>query len=163
DTIGKADVAAGKPLQVKLPPVIEETKRVTAEAQAVYEKVDDLSFNTSLPWSQGPRRMGTDKNADVLWVGNSWGGSLARIDTRTLRPHVALFPNKFSHTPNHTGSRENTKVGPKLGPPIQTSLYDPPPKTCTYSALPRRGTEIRHISLAERDGRLQVVLPVYRT
>jgi hypothetical protein len=21
------------------------------------------------------------KNADVLWVGNSWGGSLTRIDT----------------------------------------------------------------------------------
>ena len=27
----------------------------------------------------------------------------------------------------------------------------------------RRGTEIRHISLAERDGKLQIVLPVYRT
>ena len=27
--------------------------------------------------------MGTDKNADVLWVGNSWGRNLARIDTKT--------------------------------------------------------------------------------
>src|SRR4029077_13275120 len=84
DTIGKADVAGGKPLEGQLPPVIEETKRVTPEARAVYDKVDDLGINSPLPWSQGPRRMGTDKNADVLWVGNSWGGSLARIDTRTL-------------------------------------------------------------------------------
>jgi hypothetical protein len=29
--------------------------------------------------------------------------------------------------------------------------------------LPVRGTEIRHISLLERDGKLSVVVPVYRT
>ena len=27
--------------------------------------------------------MGTDKDADVFWAGNSWGASLARINTRT--------------------------------------------------------------------------------
>jgi hypothetical protein len=27
--------------------------------------------------------MGTDKNGDVLWVGNSWGANLARIDIGT--------------------------------------------------------------------------------
>jgi hypothetical protein len=55
--------------------------RWTPKAREFYENYNELSFNTPLPWSQGPRS--TDKNADVLWVGNSWGASLARIDTRT--------------------------------------------------------------------------------
>jgi streptogramin lyase len=163
DTIGKADVAAAKPLEVKLPPVSEETKRVTAQARALYDKVDDLSFNTSLPWSQGPRRMGTDKNADVLWVGNSWGGSLARIDTRTLETTIVPLPDSVSHQPYHITVDRNHNVWGNMWTADQIYRYDPAAKTWTYFDLPRRGTEIRHISLSERDGRVQVVLPVYRT
>jgi streptogramin lyase len=163
DTIGKADVAAGKPLEVKLPPVIEETKRVTPEARAVYDKVDDLGINSPLPWSQGPRRMGTDKNADVLWVGNSWGGSLARIDTRTLETTLVPLPDSMSHQPYHIAVDRNHNVWGNMWTADQIYRYDPAAKTWAYFDLPRRGTEIRHISLSERDGRLQVVLPVYRT
>ena len=84
DTVGKGDMATGKTLEVKLPAVQAELDRATPEARAFYDKFDELSFNSPLPWQQGPRRMGTDKNADVLWVGNSWGGTLSRIDTKTL-------------------------------------------------------------------------------
>jgi len=56
--------------------------RASAADKAFYASYAPPDFNSPFPWSQGPRRMGTDKNADVLWVGNSWGGSLARIDTR---------------------------------------------------------------------------------
>ena len=163
DTIGKADVAAGKPLEVKLPPVIKETKRVSAQARAVYEKVDDLGFNTPLPWSQGPRRMGTDKNADVLWVGNSWGGSLARIDTRTLETTLVPLPDSISHQPYHIAVDRNHNVWGNMWTADQIYRYDPAAKAWTFFDLPRRGTEIRHISLSERAGRVQVVLPVYRT
>jgi hypothetical protein len=38
--------------------------------------VFEADFNMPVPWNQGPRRMGTDKKDDVLWVGNSWGGVL---------------------------------------------------------------------------------------
>jgi streptogramin lyase len=161
DTIGKADVAAGTPLQVKLPPVAEETKRFGADAR--YEKVDDLGFNSPLPWSQGPRRMGTDKNADVLWVGNSWGGSLARIDTRTLEMTIVPLPDPMSHQPYHIAVDRNHNVWGNMWTADQIYRYDPAAKAWTYFDLPRRGTEIRHISLSERDGRVQVVLPVYRT
>jgi len=163
DTIGKADVAAGKPLEVKLPSVIEETKRVTAEARVVYDKFDELGFNSPLPWSQGPRRMGTDKNADVLWVGNSWGGSLARIDTRTLETTLVPLPEPMSHQPYHIAVDRNHNVWGNMWTADQIYRYDPAAKTWIYFDLPRRGTEIRHISLSERDGRVQVVLPVYRT
>ena len=92
DIVGKADMATGKTIEVQLPVVKAELDRASPEAKAFYEMYDGLSFGTPLPWQQGPRRMGTDKNADVLWVGNSWGGSLARIDTKTLRRRWFRFP-----------------------------------------------------------------------
>ena len=39
--------------------------------------------------------MGTDKKADVLWVGNSWGGNLARIDTRTMETSFVPLPENL--------------------------------------------------------------------
>jgi len=40
---------------------------------------------------------------------------------------------------------------------------DPSSNTWTLFDLPVRGTEIRHIALHERDGKLFVVVPVYRS
>src|SRR5882672_4415941 len=93
DTIGRADIETGKVTEVKLPPVKAEMERIKPEDRAFYDSFNELSFNTPLPWSQGPRRMGTDKNADVLWVGNSWGASLARINTRTSEATIIPMPD----------------------------------------------------------------------
>ena len=41
--------------------------------------------------------------------------------------------------------------------------YDPSTSRWTLFDLPTRGTEARYISLLERDGKLQVILPYYRT
>src|SRR5215468_4663631 len=83
DIIGKGEGASGEVQEVKLAPVKEEMDRVTADERKFYETYNQPDFNNPFPWAQGPRRMGTDKQADVLWVGNSWGANLARIDTRT--------------------------------------------------------------------------------
>src|SRR5437867_6962888 len=83
DTIGRADIESGKVTEVKLPPVKAEMERIKPEERTIYENFNELSFNKPLTWSQGPRRMGTDKNADVLWVGNWWDAPHARIDTMT--------------------------------------------------------------------------------
>jgi hypothetical protein len=40
--------------------------------------------------------------------------------------------------------------------------YDPAAGQWTLFDLPMRGTEIRHISLLERDGKTQVIVPIYR-
>src|SRR5260370_42411725 len=40
--------------------------------------------------------------------------------------------------------------------------FDPAAKKWTAFDLPVRGTEIRHISLMERDGKTQVIVPIYR-
>src|SRR5205085_4815487 len=69
DTVYKADVASGKAIELRMPDA--KSFPMSAEERKFYEGMSDLTFNAPLPWSHGPRRMGTDKNADLLWVGNS--------------------------------------------------------------------------------------------
>ena len=89
DIVNKADTKTGKITDIKLPPIKAEIDRITdPESVKFYESFAPPDFNTPVPWSQGPRRMGTDKNADVVWVGTSWGASVVRIDTKTLELDV---------------------------------------------------------------------------
>jgi streptogramin lyase/mono/diheme cytochrome c family protein len=162
DTIGHGDVATGKVTEVKLPPVKDEMGRLKPEERAFYEGVDDLTFNAALPWAQGPRRMGTDKNADVLWVGNSWGASLTRINTKTSEATIVPLPNPTMQT-YHVAVDRNHSVWGDLWSSDQIYRMDPATQKVTTFDLPVRGTEIRHISLLERDGKLNVVMPVYRS
>ena len=62
-------------------------------AVALLGAITHQTASVPLPWSQGPRRMGTDKNANVLWVGNSWGANFARIDTKTMETRLIPFPD----------------------------------------------------------------------
>jgi len=161
DTIGRGDIATGKATEVSLPAVKEQMDRVSPQAREFYENYNELSFNTPLPWSQGPRRMGTDKNADVLWVGNSWGSSLARIDTKTMQTTIIPFPDP-AYQPYHIAVDQHHNVWGNLWTADRIAKYDPSSGQWTMFDLPTRGTEIRHVSLLERDGVTKVTVPIYR-
>jgi len=162
DTIGRADMATGKVTEVTLPSLKDELDRATPEARAFYEGFDERTNGNPLPWSQGPRRMGTDKNGDVLWVGNSWGASLARIDTKTLSATIVPFPEKTMQ-PYHIAVDSNHNVWANLWTSDHLVKYDPTAGKWTTFDLPVRGTEIRHVSLLEQNGVTKVVVPVYRS
>jgi streptogramin lyase len=162
DTIGKADMATGKVTEVTLPSLKDELDRATPEARTFYENFDERTNGNPLPWSQGPRRMGTDKNGDVLWVGNSWGASLARIDTKTLQATIVPFPDKTMQ-PYHIAVDNNHNVWANLWTSDHIAKYDPIAGKWTTFDLPVRGTEIRHVSLLEQNGVTKVVVPVYRS
>jgi virginiamycin B lyase len=162
DTIGKADIANGTSVEIKLPENKNEMDKLTPAQIAAYEQVTDLANGNPLPWGQGPRRMGTDKNADVLWVGNSWGASLARIDTKTNATTIVPFPDKAMQ-PYHIHVDDNHNVWGNLWTNDQIVKYDPSASKWTTFELPVRGTEIRHIMVDQRSGRTKVIVPVYRT
>ncbi len=162
DTIGKADITTGKVTEITLPSLKSELDRATPEARAFYENYNDRANGRPLPWSQGPRRMGTDKNGDVLWVGNSWGSTLARIDTKTLETRIIPFPSPTMQ-PYHIAVDQNHNVWGNLWTSDQIAKYDPSANKWTMFEPPVRGTEIRHVSLMERDGKTQVIVPVYRS
>jgi streptogramin lyase len=151
---------AGKASEIRLAPVKAELDRVTPEARKFYETYSQPDFNVPLPWSQGPRRMGTDKNADVLWVGNSWGANLARIDTHT---HATTYVNlPGDQQPYHVAVDSQHRAWTNLWGADRVMRYDPASATWTAFDLPTRGSEPRYISLNERDGQTQVVLPYFR-
>jgi streptogramin lyase len=162
DIIGKADMSAGQTTEIKLPPNKAELDRMTPELLAAYEKVTDLAIGNPLPWAQGPRRMGTDKKADVLWVGNSWGSSLTRINTKTNETSIIPFPDK-SMQGYHIAVDEKHNVWGNLWTNDRIFRYEPSTSKWTTFDLPVRGTEIRHIALDERSGTTKVIVPVYRT
>ena len=160
DTVYKGDVATGKAIEIKMPDV--KVDRLFGEDRAFYEKVSDLGFNVPLPWSQGPRRMGTDKNADLLWVGNSYGASWAKINTKTLETTIVPLPDPAMQA-YHIAVDSKHHVWGNLWTADRIVRLDPATNAWTIFDLPVRGTEIRHIALSERDGKLSVVVPVYRT
>ena len=160
DTVYKGDVAAGKTIEIKMPDV--KVDRLFGEDRAFYETVSDLGFNAPLPWSQGPRRMGTDKNADLLWVGNSYGSSWAKINTKTLETTIVPLPDPAMQAYHIAVDSKHNAWG-NLWTADRIVKLDPGTNTWTIFDLPVRGTEIRHIALHERDGKLYVVVPVYRT
>jgi streptogramin lyase len=106
--------------------------------------------------------MGTDKNADVLWVGNSWGASLARINTKTNETTIVPFPDKAMQ-PYHIHVDDNHNVWGNLWTNDQLVKYDPSTQRWTTFELPVRGTEFRHIMVDQRSGPTKIIVPVYRT
>jgi hypothetical protein len=161
DIIGKGNVATGKSEEVRLAPVQAEMDRVTPEARKFYETYNQPDFNNPLPWAQGPRRMGTDKADDVLWVGNSWGASLARIDTKTNATSYVPLPGE--QQPYHVHVDKTHGAWTNLWGADRVMRYDPKAATWTAFDLPTRGAEPRYVSLHEPDGGpTQVVLPYFR-
>src|SRR4051812_4431572 len=160
DTVYKADVASGKTIELKIPDV--KVDRLFGEDRAFYETVSDLGFNAPLPWSQGPRRMGTDKGADLLWVGNSYGSSWAKINTRTLETTIVPLPDPAMQA-YHIAVDSKHNVWGNLWTADRIVRLDPATNKWTVFDLPVRGTEIRHIALHEKADKVFVVVPVYRT
>jgi len=162
DTIGKADFATGKVVEIKLPENRKIRDFLTPAEVAAYGKVTDISTGNPYPWAQGPRRMGTDKAADVLWVGNSWGSSLARIDTKTNAVKMIPFPDPAMQ-PYHISVDSKHNVWGNLWTNDQIFKYDPSTDKWTTFELPVRGTEMRHLTVDERSGVTKISMPVYRT
>jgi len=163
DIIGKADPTTGKIQEIKLPEVAEIKKSLSPVQLAAYDKVTDISTGNPYPWAQGPRRMGTDKNGDVLWVGNSWGSTLARIDVKTNEVKIIPFPEKGMQ-PYHIHVDSKHNVWGNLWTADEIFRYNPATNQWTTFELPVRGTEIRHLSVYDQpDGSVKISMPVYRT
>jgi streptogramin lyase len=105
--------------------------------------------------------MGTDKNADVLWIGNSWGANLARIDTRTHETTYVPLPGE--QQPYHVAVDTKHNAWTNLWGADRVLRYDPKTSTWTAFDLPTRGAEPRYVSLLEQEGaQTRVVLPYFR-
>jgi streptogramin lyase len=163
DIVNKGDVTTGRSIELKLPRVVVDKDLISEDARKFYESFNAPDFNAPVPWSQGPRRMGTDKAADVLWVGNSWGGTLAKINTRSMETSFVPLPGPGVMQPYHVAVDSQHNAWLNIWTSDVILKYDPSADKWTTFDLPTRGSEARYISLLERDGKMQVVIPYSRT
>jgi streptogramin lyase len=162
DIVNKADYKTGKVTDLKLPPIKNEIDRIKdPELVKFYENFAPLDFNTPVPWSQGPRRMGGDKNSDNVWVGTSWGASIVRINIKTMESTVVALPYP-GMSPYQITADKNHNLWMNVWTSDVVLKYDPSANKWTTFDLPSRGTEVRHISIDERNGKLRVFIPEYR-
>ena len=84
-----------------------------------------------------------------------------KINTKTMETTIVPFPEKTMQA-YHLVVDQNHNVWGNLWTSDQIVKFDPATNKWTMFDLPVRGTEIRHISLMERDGKTQVVVPIYR-
>jgi streptogramin lyase len=160
DTIGVGD-ASGGVTEIKLTPDKQQSALLTADEMKFYETYNQPDFNSPLPWAQGPRRMGTDKFADVLWVGDSWGANLARIDTHSHAVKFVDLPGE--QQPYHVAVDKNHDAWTNLWGADRVMRYDPNSNGWIAFDLPTRGAEPRYVSLLERQGKdTEVALPYFR-
>ena len=107
--------------------------------------------------------MGIDRENGVLWVANSWSGTLARVDAKTMQTTLIPLPNTFTNQPYAAIPDKHQNVWAPLWTTDQIAKYDSAAAKWTMFDLPTRGTEVRIASLLERDGKLDVVFAYARS
>ena len=163
DKVVKGDAATGKTSELTVPSEEAAKKTMSPEQAKMYETFAPPDFNTPYPWSQGPRRLGADKNGDFVWIGNSFGGTLAKININTNETTLVALPNPETQQPYQVAVDKDHNAWTNLWSTDQIAKFDPAASKWTIFDLPTRGTESRYISLLEQDGKMQIVIPYSRT
>jgi streptogramin lyase len=163
DLVDYSDIKTGKTGEFRMPPEKAVMDSLTPEQRKMYETFVAPDFNTPFAWAQGSRRMGADKNGDFVYIGNSFGGTLARINIHTKETTLIPLPNPEAHQPYQVSVDKDHNVWTNLWSTDKVAKYNPHTGEWTLFELPTRGTEARHISLLEREGQpLRVVIPYDR-
>jgi streptogramin lyase len=158
DRVNRADVETGKTQEFKEPPRAARADGVITEAdRKLYELAGTELTDFSGFWSEGPRRMGADKNGDVVWVCDYWGGNLVKYDIRTLKTTIYKYPTPES-APYDASVDKNHDVWVNLTNGDSVAKFDPKTEKWIEYPLPTRGVDLRHISLDERSGTTRIIV-----
>lgn len=161
DIVAKTDMETGKVSEIKIPEVPGIRSMFSADEIKMYDAAGS-TWNTAMPWAEGPRRMGADKAGHVVWVCDWWGGNLAKIDTRTLAVTLVPLPNPEAQEPYQAAVDKDHNVWINLMNSDEVLKYDPKTSRWTDYPFPTLGAETRYVSLLERDGKMEVILPYSR-
>jgi len=163
DLIDFGDAKTGKTSEFRLPPEKAALDSMSAEQRKFYETFQPPDFNAPYAWAQAPRRMGADKTGDFVYTGNSFGGTLAKINIQSKETTLVPLPNPESDQPYQVAVDSNHNAWTNLWSTDKVAKYDPAANKWTLFDLPTRGTESRYISILERPGQpTQVVVPYSR-
>jgi streptogramin lyase len=163
DLVDFSDIKTGKTGEIGLPPDKSGLDNLTDAQRKFYDSFQVPDFNAPFPWAQAPRRMGADKNGDYVYTGNSFGGTLARINIHTKETTMIPLPNPETDQPYQVAVDTSHNVWTNLWSTDKVAKYDTTTNQWTLFELPTRGTESRYLSILEQPGRpMQVVVPYSR-
>src|SRR6266436_2521426 len=137
DTVGIGDGKYGTARELKLPPVAAVRDRLSPQEIAFYASVGVPDFSNPVTYAPGPRRMGTHKTSTI--------------------------PLPPLRKPYHVAVDSHHNAWLNIWMTDQVLRYDPKADAFTAFDIPTRGSEVRYVSVYEKDGKMQVVLPSYRT
>ncbi len=101
-----------------------------------YETFQPPDFNAPYPWAQAPRRMGADKHGDFVYTGNSFGGTLAKINIHTKETTLVPLPNPESDQPYQVAVDSGHNAWTNLWSTDKVGKYDPATNKWTLFDLP---------------------------
>jgi streptogramin lyase len=163
DLVNHGDAKTGKTTEFRLPPEKAVMDSLSAEQRKFYDSFQPPDFNAPYPWAQAPRRMGADKKGDYVYTGNSFGGTLAKIDIHSKDTTLIPLPNPEADQPYQVAVDNSHNVWTNLWSTDKVAKWDPAANKWTLFDLPTRGTESRYISILEREGQpMQLVVPYSR-
>jgi streptogramin lyase len=108
--------------------------------------------------SQMPRRIKADLQGEDLWVANYTGDSLLRVNIKTRQ--TTYYPAPAGGMGLYDvgiDSQHRVWVGIQNGDEI--ARFDPDTQQWTIYPLPSKGISARSLSVVERNGRVEVVVP----
>src|SRR5262249_28808534 len=152
DLIDYSDTSTGKTAEFALPPEKAAFDALTPEQRKFYDTFQPPDFNAPYAWAQAPRGMGADKNGDYVYTGNSFGGTLAKINIKTKETTLVPLPNPETDQPYQVAVDKAHNVWTNLWSTDKIAKYDPSANKWTLFDLPTRGTEDRYISMLEPVG-----------
>jgi streptogramin lyase len=162
DRVSKSESETGKSLEVKLAPIYSQMELATPEERKLYAD-SGSDWNSPVPWAEGPRRLGADKKGNYVWVCDSWGGNLAKIDIHTLKTTFVALPRPEAHQqPYHAVVDKNHNVWVNVINSDQVLKFNPNTSQWTEFSLPTLGAETRFVSILEQGDSIQVTVPYSR-
>ncbi|HVB33681.1 MAG TPA: carboxypeptidase regulatory-like domain-containing protein [Patescibacteria group bacterium] len=162
DIVDKANIKTGKVTAIHLPPVKSQLNNVTPEDRKLYAE-HHSAWNSAVPWAEGPRRLGADRHGDYVWVGDYWGGNLAKININTLKVTIVPLPQPDAQQPYQVKVDDHHNVWTNLMDADAVMEYDPQTSKWTLYPMPTLGAESRYIDLLEKNGSPQVIVPYSRS
>jgi streptogramin lyase len=163
DLVDFGDAKSGKVSEFRLPPEKAALDALSPEQRKFYDTFQPPDFNAPYAWAQAPRRMGADKTGDFVYTGNSFGGTLAKINIHTKDTVLVPLPDPESQQPYQVAVDSNHNAWTNLWSTDKVAKYDPAANKWTLFELPTRGTESRYISVLEQPGQpMRVVVPYSR-
>ncbi len=162
DKVGVGNARTGEVMEIAMNPVSKWDDLLTDKDRKLFSEIGS-DWNSATVWSQGPRRLGAERDSNNVWVANWWGNNLAKIDIRTHEVTYYDYPNQKAFPGIYdTTIDKNGMVWMNMMNADTVARFDPKTEQWTEFRLPSLGAETRFIAVDNYKDEVEVWVPSYR-